>query len=59
MRAIGIGPFLSLQMTVGGILVTLLNPLFWALAVIFVLFQPQWLRDLFPARSTTSPPASS
>ena len=47
-RAIGIGPFLSLQMTVGGILVTLLNPLFWTLAAIFVLFQPQWLRDLFP-----------
>jgi glycosyltransferase XagB len=48
LRAIGIGPFLSLQMTVGGILVTLLNPLFWGLAVTFVLFDPAWLRDLFP-----------
>jgi cellulose synthase/poly-beta-1,6-N-acetylglucosamine synthase-like glycosyltransferase len=48
LRAIGLGPWLSLQMTVGGILVTLLNPLFWGLAAIFVLFQPQWLRDLFP-----------
>jgi hypothetical protein len=28
--------------------VTLLNPLFWGLAAIFVLFQPQWLRDVFP-----------
>jgi len=47
-RAIGVGPFLSLQMTVGGIAVTLLNPLFWGLAAVFVLFQPDWLRELFP-----------
>ena len=47
-RAIGVGPFLSLQMTVGGILVTLLNPLFWGLALVFLLLEPPWLRDLFP-----------
>jgi len=47
-RAIGIGPWLSLQMTVGGILVTLFNPVFWALALLFLIATPDWLLDLFP-----------
>jgi cellulose synthase/poly-beta-1,6-N-acetylglucosamine synthase-like glycosyltransferase len=48
MRSIGVGPWLSLQMTVGGILVTLFNPVFWFLAALFLIASPEWLRDLFP-----------
>jgi cellulose synthase/poly-beta-1,6-N-acetylglucosamine synthase-like glycosyltransferase len=47
-RSVGLGPFVSLQFTVGGIVVTLLNPVFWTLAIVFLVLHPAWLESLFP-----------
>jgi glycosyltransferase XagB len=47
-RRIGVGPFLSLQLTVGGIVVTLLNPLFWTLTAIVLITDPAWVHSLLP-----------
>lgn len=47
-REIGAGPFVSVQLTIGGILVTLFNPIFWALAILALVVDPPWLGELFP-----------
>lgn len=47
-KEIGFTNFMSMQMTVGGIGVTLMNPAFWVLFAYSVAFNPDWIRDLFP-----------
>jgi cellulose synthase/poly-beta-1,6-N-acetylglucosamine synthase-like glycosyltransferase len=47
-RRIGLGPFLSLQFTVGGIIVTLLNPIFWTLTAVVLIADPGWVHSLLP-----------
>jgi cellulose synthase/poly-beta-1,6-N-acetylglucosamine synthase-like glycosyltransferase len=47
-RRIGIGPFLSLQFTIGGIIVTLLNPVLWGLTAVVLITDPAWVHSLLP-----------
>lgn len=49
-RELGPAGFLSFQCVIGGTSLTLLvNPLFWSLTTAYVVFDQQWVRDLFPA----------
>jgi cellulose synthase/poly-beta-1,6-N-acetylglucosamine synthase-like glycosyltransferase len=48
-REVGIKAAAAFLLTVGGAVVTaLLAPLFWALLVLWICFQPEWIQALFP-----------
>jgi len=49
-RQLGPGGFLGFNLFVGGTpLVAILNPIFWALTVLWFLARPEWVNALFPA----------
>jgi glycosyltransferase XagB len=48
LREIGLKSFISFQFIVGGTVIFLLNPIFWALTTLFFLTQAGIIRDLFP-----------
>jgi len=49
-RQLGPGGFLGFNLFVGGTpLVAILNPVFWALTVLWFLARPDWVNALFPA----------
>jgi cellulose synthase/poly-beta-1,6-N-acetylglucosamine synthase-like glycosyltransferase len=49
-RQLGPGGFLGFNLFVGGTpLVAILNPIFWALTVLWFLARPDWVNALFPA----------
>ncbi len=48
LREIGLKSWLSFQFIVGGTVIFLLNPIFWALTTLFFLTQAGIIRDLFP-----------
>ena len=48
LREIGLKSWLSFQFIIGGTVILLLNPIFWALTTLFLLTQAGIIRDLFP-----------
>ena len=47
-REIGIGAFLSFQFIVGGTIIFILNPIFWALTTLWLLTEAGIIEQLFP-----------
>jgi cellulose synthase/poly-beta-1,6-N-acetylglucosamine synthase-like glycosyltransferase len=49
LRDLGLANFMNFQMATGGVIVSfLLNPLFWALALVWIVFRSEAFVDLFP-----------